>query len=71
MGAATTFGLHESNPRIISVRKSKFSASKTLDRGHILNTTILVPNFSIFHAHANGKLKLKDPWLDPHKLVGR
>ena len=25
--------------------------------------------FSIDHTHANGRLELEDPWLDPRKLV--
>ena len=51
MGAVTTFGLHESNPRIISVPQHRFSASNTLPRGHILNTTVLVHSASIFFMH--------------------
>ena len=39
-----------------------------LDRGHLLHTPSSF-NFFHRHAHANGKLKLKDPWRHPHKLV--
>ena len=65
MGAVTNFTSHESNPRIISVRKSKLQGSDPLDRGHVLNTTIIIILFLIIffyhHSHANGKLKLEAP----------
>ena len=71
MGAATTFGLHESKPRIIGEAEVQLQCLQHTGPQPPPKHHHPRSSFPLSHSHANGKLKLEDPWLDPHKLVGR
>ena len=55
------------------VRKPKFSAFNTMDRGHIVHTpsSFIFSIFPIATYTQMENFKLEDPWRHPHKLVSR